>query len=158
MLEKLRNEVKEAMRAKDKLRTQTLRSIMSDFNNAGIDKKGREGLTQEVSSPAEYLDEAEMIKVIQAAAKRRREAAEQYVAGDRPELAAKENLELAILEEFLPKALSPQELEALVKEVIAEIGATSMADMGKVMKVAQEKIAGRADGKAVSAVVRGLLG
>jgi uncharacterized protein YqeY len=104
------------------------------------------------------LNEAEMIKVIQSAAKRRREAAEQYVAGERPELAEKENLELAILEEFLPKALSSEELEALVKEAIAEIGATSMADMGKVMKVAQPKIAGRADGKAVSAVVRGLLG
>ena len=158
MLEKLKNSVKDAMRAKDKLRTQTLRSILSDFNNAGIDKKGRDGLTQEVSSPSEYLDEAEMIKVIQGAAKRRREAAEQYVAGDRPELAEKENLELVILEEFLPKALSSEELEGMVKEAIAEIGATSMADMGKVMKAAQPKIAGRADGKAVSVVVRGLLG
>lgn len=158
MLEKLKSSVKDAMRAKDKLRVQTLRSILSDFNNAGIDKKGRDGLTQEVSSPSEYLEEAEMIKVIQSAAKRRREAAEQYVAGDRPELAEKENLELAILEEFLPKALSSEELEAIVKEAIAEIGATSMADMGKVMKVAQPKIAGRADGKAVSVVVRGLLG
>ncbi len=158
MLEKLSESIKDAMRAKDKLRTQTLRSIMNDFKNAGIEKKGRDGLTAEVSSPAEYLDEPEMLKVIQGAAKRRRESAEQYIAGDRQDLADKENLELAILEEFLPKALSPEELEVIVKEAIAEIGATSMADMGKVMKIAQAKIAGRADGKVVSGVVRGLLG
>lgn len=158
MLQKLSDSIKDAMRAKDKLRTQTLRSIMNDFKNAGIDKKGRDGLTEAVDSPAEFLDEAEMIKVIQAAAKRRRESAEQYIAGDRQDLADKENLELVILEEFLPKALTPEELEAVVKEAIAEIGATSMADMGKVMKAAQPKIAGRADGKAISTVVRGLLG
>lgn len=158
MLQKLSDSIKDAMRAKDKLRTQTLRSIMNDFKNAGIEKKGRDGLTQEVDSPAEFLDEAEMIKVIQGAAKRRRESAEQYIAGDRQDLADKEVLELAILEEFLPKALTAEELEVLVKEAIAEIGATSMADMGKVMKAAQPKIAGRADGKTVSTMVRGLLG
>ncbi|MDP7062794.1 MAG: GatB/YqeY domain-containing protein [Planctomycetota bacterium] len=158
MLQKLSDSIKDAMRAKDKLRTQTLRSIMNDFKNAGIEKKGREGLTDDVASPAEFLDEAEMIKVIQGAAKRRRESAEQYIAGDRQDLADKENLELSILEEFLPKALTNEELEAMVKEAIAEIGASSMADMGKVMKAVQPKVAGRADGKTISTMVRGLLG
>jgi|FLOH01.1.fsa_nt_gi uncharacterized protein len=158
MLDKLTNSIKDAMRAKDKLRTQTLRSILNDFTNAGIDKKGREGLTQEVASPAEFLTSAEMIQVLQSAAKRRRESAEQYLAGHRQDLADKENVELLILAEFLPQALSAVELEVLIKETIAEIGATSMAEMGLVMKAAQPKIAGRADGKAISAVVRELLG
>ena len=158
MLNRLSDSIKDAMRAKDKLRTQTLRSIMNDFKNAGIEKKGRDGLTEEVASPAEYLEEPEMVKVLQGAAKRRRESAEQYVAGGRPELAEKEEAELAILAEFLPAALTAEELEAMVKETIAELGASSMADMGKVMKAVQPKIAGRADGKAVSGVVRELLG
>jgi uncharacterized protein YqeY len=158
VLEKLTEGIKDAMRAKDKLRTVTLRSILSDLKNAGIEKKGREGLSGEVASPADYLDEQEMIRTIQSAAKRRRESMEQYLAGDRPELAAKEELELAILEEFLPKALAPEEIEVLVQEAIAEVGAASMADMGKVMKAVQPRIAGRADGKTVSGVVRGLLG
>ncbi len=157
MLEKLSEEIKNAMRAKDKLRLQTLRSMMNDLKNAGIEKKGKKGLTDEVASPAEYLDNDEMVKVLQGAAKRRREAVEQYVSGGRPELAEQEDKELAILQEFLPAALSEDELRALVQNAIEAIGASSMADMGKVMKEVQPQVAGRADGKAVSAVVRELL-
>ena len=157
MLQRLTDEIKQAMRAKDKLRLQTLRSMLHDLRNAGIDKKGREGLDAEVSSPAEYLDQAEEIKVLQAAAKRRREAAEQYLAGGRPELAAKEDAELKILEEYLPATLGDVELRALVVAAIAELGADSMADMGRVMKEVQPKVAGRADGKVVSSLVRELL-
>jgi uncharacterized protein YqeY len=157
MIQKLNDEIKEAMRAKDKLRLKTLRSMMNDLKNAGIEKKGAKGLTEEVASPAEYLEEPEMVKVLQGAAKRRRESIEQYQAGGRPELAEKEEAELKILSEFLPEALSEDALRALVAEAIEAAGASSMADMGKVMKEAQPKVAGRADGKAVSAMVKELL-
>lgn len=158
MLQRLTDEIKQAMRDRAKLRLQTLRSIMNDFKNGGIEKKGAKGLTEEVDSPAEYLEEAEMVKIIQSAAKRRRESAEQYIAGERPELAVKEEEELVILEEFLPAAMSDDELKGIVKDAIAEVGASSMADMGKVMKVVQGKVAGRADGGAISGIVREMLG
>ncbi|MGB0954169.1 MAG: GatB/YqeY domain-containing protein [Planctomycetota bacterium] len=157
MIQKLNDEIKQAMRDKAKARLQTLRSMMNDLKNAGIEKKGNKGLTEEVASPAEYLEEPEMVKILQSAAKRRRESIEQYVEGGRPELAEKEEEELKILAEFLPKALSEEDLRALVAEAIAAVGAGSMADMGKVMKEAQPKIAGRADGKAVSSMVKELL-
>ncbi|MFK5957179.1 MAG: GatB/YqeY domain-containing protein [Planctomycetota bacterium] len=158
MLQRLNDEIKQAMRDRAKLRLQTLRSIMNDFKNGGIDKKGAKGLTEEVASPAEYLDESEMVKILQGAAKRRREAAEQFTVGNRPELAAQEEEELGILEEFLPAAMGEEELKAIVAKAIAEVGASSMADMGKVMKVVQGEVAGRAEGGAISGIVRGLLG
>ncbi|PCJ53046.1 MAG: glutamyl-tRNA amidotransferase [Planctomycetota bacterium] len=158
MLQRLTDEIKQAMRDKAKLRLQTLRSIMNDFKNSGIEKKGAKGLTQEVASPAEFLDESEMVKIIQGAAKRRREAAEQFVLGDRPELAAKEEEELTILQEFLPEAMGEDELKGLVAEAIAEVGASSMADMGKVMAIVKDKVDGRAEGGVISAIVRGMLG
>jgi hypothetical protein len=157
MLKKINDEIKQAMRDREKLRLQTLRSLINDFKNAGIDKRGKEGLTEEVNSPAEYLTDEEMIKLIQSAAKSRRESIEQYAAGGRQDLADNEQAELEILSEFLPKQLDEAELEAIVKAAIDETGASSMADMGGVMKVAQVQIAGRADGKRVSGVVRGLL-
>jgi uncharacterized protein YqeY len=157
MLKKINDEIKQAMRDREKLRLQTLRSLINDFKNAGIDKRGKEVLTEEVNSPAEYLTDEEMIKLIQSAAKSRRESIEQYAAGGRQDLADNEQAELEILSEFLPKQLDEAELEAIVKAAIDETGASSMADMGGVMKVAQVQIAGRADGKRVSGVVRGLL-
>ena len=157
MLKKINDEIKQAMRDREKLRLQTLRSLINDFKNAGIDKRGKEVLTEEVNSPAEYLTDEEMIKLIQSAAKSRRESIEQYATGGRQDLADNEQAELEILSEFLPKQLDEAELEAIVKAAIDETGASSMADMGGVMKVAQVQIAGRADGKRVSGVVRGLL-
>lgn len=154
MLERLSVEIKQAMRDKAKDRLQMLRSMLNDLKNAGIEKKGRDGLTDEVASPAEYLEEAEMVKVLQGAAKRRRESAEQYREGGRPELAEKEEAEIAILEEFLPAALAPEELAALVAEAVAEVGASGPADMGKVMKAVQPRVAGRADGRTVSSAVK----
>jgi uncharacterized protein YqeY len=154
MLERLSVEIKQAMRDKAKDRLQMLRSMLNDLKNAGIEKKGRDGLTDEVASPAEYLEEAEMVKVLQGAAKRRRESAEQYREGGRPELAEKEEAEIAILEEFLPAALAPEELAALVAEAVAEVGANGPADMGKVMKAVQPRVAGRADGRTVSSAVK----
>ena len=154
MLDRLSVEIKQAMRDKAKDRLQMLRSMLNDLKNAGIEKKGRDGLTDEVASPAEYLEEAEMVKVLQGAAKRRRESAEQYREGGRPELAEKEEAEIAILEEFLPAALAPEELAALVAEAVAEVGANGPADMGKVMKAVQPRVAGRADGRTVSSAVK----
>jgi uncharacterized protein YqeY len=154
MLERLSVEIKQAMRDKAKDRLQMLRSMLNDLKNAGIEKKGRDGLTEEVASPAEYLEEPEMVKVLQGAAKRRRESAEQYREGGRPELAEKEEAEIAILEEFLPAALAPEELAALVAEAVAEVGAGGPADMGKVMKAVQPRVAGRADGRTVSSAVK----
>ncbi|MBC8370854.1 MAG: GatB/YqeY domain-containing protein [Planctomycetes bacterium] len=158
MLKKINDEIKQAMRNKEKLRLQTLRSLVNDFKNLGIEKRGKEGLTAEVSSPAEYLSDAEMIKVIQSAAKSRKESYDQFIEGGRQDLAATEMSEFEILSEFLPKQLDDAELEEIVKAAIAETSASSMADMGGVMKIAQVQIAGRADGKRVSAVVRQILG
>ena len=158
MHKRLKTDLMAAMKAGDKFGRDMIRSIQSDLKNAGIEKKGRDGLTEEVASPAEYLTDAEVTKVLQKAVKSRRESAEQYVEAERPELAEKETSEADFVAEYLPKAMSTDELEALMKEAIAEAGAESMADMGKVMKVVQPKVAGRADGKAISTVVRGLLG
>ena len=158
MLNKIQDEIKNAMRNKDKVRTQTLRSIINDLKNAGIEKKGVEKLTQEVSSPAEYLSEQEIVKVIHSAAKRRRESIEQYQSGGRADLVSQEEAELNILSEFLPQPLTSAELKVLVEECIAEVKAEQMSDMGKVMKVAQVKADGRIDGKALSLEVRSQLG
>ena len=157
MLDRIQSDIKDAMRAKEKERLTVLRSLLNDMKNAGIEKKGAQGLTEEVASPAEYLDEADMLKVIRGSAKRRRESAEQYREGGREDLAEKEDRELAILEEFLPKPLTDEEVTALVAEAIAESGAASMQEMGKVMKIATERAAGRADGKVLSAAVRAQL-
>ena len=140
------------------MKVSTLRMLVADLKNAGIEKKGKEGLTEEVSSPSDYLDKAEVQKILQSALKRRRESMEQYQAGNRQDLADKEQAEAAIIEGYLPKAMDPAELESLVKAAIEEVGADSPAQMGAVMKAVMPKLAGRADGKAVSAMVNKLLG
>ena len=154
MLNKIQEDIKAAMRNKEKVRVQTLRSIINDLKNAGIEKKGAEKLVQEVSSPAEYLSEQEIVKVIHSAAKRRRESIEQYQSGGRMDLASQEEAELSILSEFLPQPLTPEELKVLVEECILEAKAEQISDMGKVMKIAQAKADGRVDGKALSVEVR----
>lgn len=158
MIERLQAEIRTAMRDKAKDRLSLLRSLLNDLKNAGIEKKGAQGLTEEVASPTDYLEEEEMQKVVRAAAKRRRESSTLYREGGRDDLAVVEEAELAILEEFLPKQLDEEEVRALVAEAIAETGASGMQEMGKVMKVATERAAGRADGKVLSAAVRAQLG
>ena len=103
-------------------------------------------------------NEAETQQTITALIKQRRDSAEQYRAGAREELASKEEAEIVILQAFLPKQLSMQELEALVHSAVAEAGATSQKEMGKVMKVLMPKVAGRADGKQVNELVKRRLG
>ncbi len=139
-------DIKAAMLAKDKVRLQALRGIKKEF----IEGKTAPGANGELS------DEAAM-KILVKMAKQRRESARIYQEQNRPELAETELAEVAVIEAYLPKALSEEELEAELKAIIAQVGASSAAEMGKVMGVASKALAGRADGRAISAKVRQLL-
>lgn len=145
LLEKITAELKASMMAKDADRTGTLRMLKSAIGYAQIEKK------------VDVLGDADVLVVVQKEAKKRRDSSEEFEKGGRPELAAKERAELKVLEELLPKQLSPEETEELVKAAIAEAGATSKKDMGAVMKVAQAKAAGRVDGRSLSTLVNKLL-
>jgi len=138
--DRLNEEMKSAMRAKDSLRLGTIRMARTALKNAEIEAR-RE------------LDDTAAIKVLSTLVKQRREAADAY-RQTRPELAAKEEQELAVLQEFLPAQLSEVELEELVARAIAESGAGSLRDMGAVMKLVTSQTTGRADGKLVSDIVR----
>ena len=140
-------DIKAAMLAKDKVRLQALRGRKKEF----IEGKTAPGANGELS------DEAAM-KILVKMAKQRRESARIYQEQNRPELAETELAEVAVIEAYLPKALSEEELEAELKAIIAQVGASSAAEMGKVMGVATKALAGRADGRAISAKVRQLLG
>jgi uncharacterized protein YqeY len=114
--------------------------------------------TEEVAgTEARELSDDDVLKVIAKEAKKRREASTAYTGAGRPELAAKEDAELAIIETYLPAQLADEEIEALVAEAVAETGATGMPQMGQVMKAVQPRVAGRADGGRVAAVVRKVL-
>jgi len=141
------DQLKEAMRAKDAVAMNTLRALKSALKYAAIEKLGAEG----------ELEAPEAIAVVRKQIKQRRDSVESFSANNRPELAEKELAEIAVLERFLPVALSAEEIESLTKAVIAETGATGKADMGKVMKLLQERTAGRADGKTLSQTVARLL-
>jgi uncharacterized protein YqeY len=134
----------EAMKSKDSLRLNAIRMARTALKNAEIEARAE-------------LDDAATVKVLSTLVKQRREAADAYRA-TRPELAEKEERELAVLQEFLPAPLSEIELEAMVTAAIAEAGATSMREMGAVMKLLTPKTTGRADGKLVSELVRNKLG
>jgi uncharacterized protein YqeY len=142
----IENGIKDAMRAKDADRLRALRAIKSMILLEETSGSSSDGLSAD----------AEM-KILMKAAKQRRDSLEVYVAQNRPDLAEKEQVELAIIEEFLPKQLSEAELTVKITEIIASVGATSTADMGKVMGVASKQLAGLADGKAISAKVNELL-
>lgn len=143
--EKLTQDIKSAMLAKDADRLSTLRMLKSAIGYVQIEKK------------TESLPDADVVAIVQKEVKKRRDSVEQYEKGGRPELAEKEKKEIAVLEEFLPKPLSSEELEQLVKATITEVGATSKKDMGAVIKAVQAKAAGRADGKTISGLVGKLL-
>ena len=135
-----------AMKAKETVKLASLRAIKAAIMLA----KTAEGATGEVT-------DQEIVKIIQKLVKQRKESAQQYTDAGRPELAENELAEAAAMEKYLPKALSEEEVEAAVREVIAEVGASSMADMGKVMGTATKKLAGQADGRIISAIVKKLL-
>ncbi len=142
--EKLENDMKDAMRNKDEARKRTLRMALSEIKLAEIDKR-------------EALDEAGVIAVIQKEVKSRREAIADAERASRPDLVAEANTEIAILETYLPQQLTPEELGALVQEAVDETGATSMREMGQVMKVLMPRLEGRATGQEASQAVRKLL-
>jgi uncharacterized protein YqeY len=146
--ERIDSDLKDAMRAKDAVKLGVLRMLKSAIKYSAIDKAGAEG----------QLDDTEASQVIRKQVKQRHDSIEQFEKGGRPELAAKEKEELAILNAYLPKGLEADELTALVRATIAEVGATSKAQMGAVMKALQGKVAGRADGKTVSQEVSRQLG
>jgi len=143
--QRVTDELKSSMMAREAVRTATPRMLKAALGYAQIEKK------------TDTLPDAEVMAVIQREAKKRRDAIEEFEKGGRAEMAANERAELEVLSGFLPKALTPEELEALVRGVITEVGATSKKDMGAVMKAAQAKVDGRADGRSVSALVSRLL-
>ena len=146
--DRIGEDIKAAMKSKDKLRLETVRSIKKVL------------LEKEVSvRPAgqEQLTEAQELEVLAQLAKQRRESIEQYRQAGREDLAAKEAQELAIIEEYLPKQLSDEELSAAIDLIIARVGATSAKDMGKVMGPAMQEFKGKADGKKVQELVKAKL-
>jgi len=141
LIEEIEAELTDAMRAGETERRDTLRLILSSLRSA----------EKELQRP---LKEDEELQVLQRERKRRLEAAEAFRAGARDEQAAKEERELEVLEEFMPEPLSDEDLEEIVDDVIAEVGATGMGDFGRVMADVMPQVAGRADGAAVSQLVR----
>ena len=141
LIERIEDEVKDAMRARDAQRRDALRLILSSL----------QGAEKELQRP---LSEDESLQVLQRERKKRIEAAEAFRAGGREEQAAAEEAELAVLQEFMPEPLSEDEIEAIVDNVIAEVGATSMGDLGRVMADVMPQVSGRADGSMVSQLVR----
>lgn len=143
MEQKIQAEIKAAMLAKNSVRLAALRGVKAAILLA----KTAEGASGDLS-------DGDILKIIQKLVKQRKESAAIYTEQNRPDLAEAELAEVQELEGFLPKALTEEEVEAKVREVIAQVGASSMADMGKVMGVATKQLAGQADGRAISAAVK----
>ncbi len=142
------HDLKEAMKARAAEKLSVLRMLKAAIKNAALEKGGA----------GASLDDAETTAVIRKQVKQRHDSIESFEKGGRPELAAKEKVELEILQTYLPQALSAEELAQLVREAIAEAGASSKAQMGAVMKIANAKAEGRADGRSLSAEVSRQLG
>jgi uncharacterized protein YqeY len=145
--DRLRNDLTTAMKARDELRTATLRMVLTAVKNEEV-----------AGGAARELDDAAVLKVLAREGKKRRESAEAYVAAGRQELADREVAEGSVLDEYLPAPLSDGELEALVAAAVAESGATSPRQMGAVMKLVTPRVAGRAEGGRVAAAVTRALG
>src|SRR6184192_943138 len=142
--ERVDSDLNEAMRAKDAAKLGVLRMLKSALKYSAIEK----------SDPTGQLDDAEAVQVIRKQVKQRQDSIESFEKGGRPELAAKEKDELSILQSYLPQGMSADEISKVVRETIAEVGATSKAQMGAVTKALQAKVAGRADGKTLSTEVQ----
>ena len=137
--------IKEAMLAKDSVRLSSLRAIKSAF------------LVAQTEKGAGVLDDAAKQKIIQKQVKQRKDAAAIYLEQNRKDLADDEMAQVAILKEFLPEQLSEDKIREVVTDVIAQVGAVSMADMGKVMGIVNQQLAGKADGKIIAQIVKSLL-
>ncbi len=143
--EQIKNDIKEAMRAKDTAKRNTLRNLNAAIKQIEVDER-RE------------LSDADVEAILMKYAKQREDAKAQFADAGRDDLVAKEEAELAIVKSYLPEPLSEAELETIIKEIIAQTGAQSMKDMGKVMGAAKAKVGSRADGGTISKMVKGLLG
>lgn len=139
----LQDDLHTSIRERDQVRTSTLRLTLAAFTNAEVSGK-----------QARELDDKELLGIVTKEAKKRKESADIYADAGRPELAERERAELAVLEAYLPAQLDDAELDRIVAEAAGEVGATGMAQMGQVMKAAQTKVAGRAEGGRVAAAVK----
>ena len=141
------NDIKEAMKAKDKVKLETLRNVKKFFLEAKTAPGANDTLTDDAA-----------LKIMQKLVKQGKDSAAIYQSQGRTDLAEAELAQVAVLEAYLPKQMSNEELEAALKEIIAEVGAAGPQDMGKVMGVTTKKLAGKAEGRAISAKVKELLG
>lgn len=141
----INNGIKQAMLGKEKVRLAALRAIKAEI------------LLAKTADGSDEISDAAILKIIQKLVKQRKESAAVYTANNRPELAENELAEATCLEVYLPKQLGGAELENILKEIIAQVGAKTPADMGKVMGVATKKLAGQADGRTISETVKRLL-
>ena len=146
LFEQVSKDIVAAMKAKDKVRLDALRNIKKYF----LEAKTAPGANDELS-------DADATKILAKLAKQGRDTAALYVEQTRPDLAEADAAQAAVIEEYLPQPLTPEELETALREIIAQVGATSPKDMGKVMGVASKQLAGKADGKAISTKVKELL-
>lgn len=144
LIEQIQEDLKRSMKAKDGNRVSVLRFLLSSIQNREIAKK-------------DALDDDEILAEITSAAKKRRESMEAFKEGERMDLVEKEEAELAILQEYLPEQLSPDEIRSMVQEVVQSTGAISASDIGKVMKELMPQVRGKADGKLVNEIVREVL-
>lgn len=175
LAEQLQEDMKTAMRAKEEPRLTTIRSLRAALKNEEVAKRARERtkvlkrLSQERGvkpeeinadelPEAEPLTEAEMLQIIRGEIKKRQESVEAYRSGGRAEAAANEEAEIAVLSAYMPQQMSADELRPLVQQVIQEVGATSKADLKKVMPVVMQRYKDRADGRALNQLVQELLG
>jgi len=143
--EQLKNDMKEAMRAKEIVKRDTIRAINTMIKQIEVDER-------------KELSDEDIVVLMQKAIKQRNEAIEQYQSAGRDDLVAKEQSEVDVINLYMPKQLSDEELESALREIVADVGATSMKDMGKVMGAAKAKIGGGADGKRINEMVKKVLG
>lgn len=143
--ERITEDMKNAMRAKDAERLGTIRMLLAAIKQKEVDEK------------ADTSDDALVVSIVDKAIKQRKDAAEQYTAGGRPELADKEKAEILVLEAYLPQRLNADEIAAAIQAIVAELGASGPGDMGKVMGAAKQRLAGQADMGQVSAAVKAAL-
>ena len=146
LFDQISEDIKAAMKAHDKVRLETLRNIKKVF----LEAKTAPGAN-------DTLEDADALKILQKLAKQGRETAQTYIDNNRQDLADEELAQAKVIEEYLPKPLTEEEIEKEVKDIIAQTGAQGMKDMGKVMGMASKKMAGRADGRAISTIVKKLL-
>jgi len=146
IFDNISNDIKEAMKARDKVRLDTLRNVKKVF----IEAKTAPGAN-------DTLEDADAMKILAKLAKQGKESAAVFIQQGRQDLADGELAQVAVIEEYLPKQMTEEEVEAAVKDIIAQVGAQSMKDMGKVMGTASKQLAGKADGRIISGIVKRLL-